>query len=290
MQVTMEDITFVAKLVDELCGVVLDDSKGYLIESRLGDIAKASGCSSYRDLCQKARYNGDRVLQNKIIDAITTQETLFFRDESPFNALQHKAIPELLDIKAKTAFPKRLRIWSAASSTGQEAYSIGIMLCETIPDILTWDINILGTDISDAAIQVASLGWYAKHEIQRGMKPQLLTKYFVEQKGGWKIKDQVRAMVSYQKRNLLQPFNGIGPFDIIFCRNVAIYFDPPHRRDLFLRLAERLTPEGYLLVGSSESLLDLGPRFAPKNHCRATYYQPNLPAVNQSSGRVLQHS
>jgi chemotaxis protein methyltransferase CheR len=276
MQVNTDDITFVAKLVDELCGVVLDDSKGYLIESRLGELAKAHGCSNYRELCQKARYNGDQHLQNKIIDAITTQETLFFRDDSPFSALQNKAIPELIDIKAKTAFPKRLRIWSAASSTGQEAYSIGIMLCETIPDILSWDINILATDISDAAIKIASVGWYAKHEITRGMKPQYLSKYFVEQNGGWRIKDQIRAMVLYQKRNLLQPFLGIGPFDIIFCRNVAIYFDPQKRRDLFFRLSERLTPEGYLLVGSSESLLDLGPRFAPQNHCRATYYRPNL--------------
>jgi chemotaxis protein methyltransferase CheR len=150
------------------------------------------------------------------------------------------------------------------------------MLCETIPDILSWDINILATDISDEAIKIASTGWYAKHEISRGMKPQFLPKYFVEQKGGWRIKDQIRAMVSYQKRNLLQPFDGIGPFDIIFCRNVAIYFDAAKRRDLFLRLAQRLTPEGYLLVGSSESLLDLGPRFIPRNHCRATYYQPNL--------------
>jgi chemotaxis protein methyltransferase CheR len=279
MQVTPEDITFVAKLVDELCGIILDETKGYLIESRLSEMAKANGCSNYRELCQKARYGSDHSLQNQIIDAITTQETLFFRDESPFSALQFKAIPELIDYKAKTAFPKRMRLWSAASSTGQEAYSLAIMLCETIPDILTWDITILGTDISDTAIQTASMGWYAKHEIQRGMKPQLLSKYFTEQKGGWKVKDQIRAMVQFQKRNLLQPFLGIGPFDIIFCRNVAIYFDPPRRRDLFLRLAERLTPEGYLLVGSSESLLDLGPRFSPKNHCRSTYYQPNLMAV-----------
>ncbi|MEI8373562.1 MAG: protein-glutamate O-methyltransferase CheR [Planctomycetota bacterium] len=277
MQVTKEDITFVAKLVDELCGVILDDTKGYLIESRLGELAKASGCASYRDLCQKARLTHNQVLQNQIIDAITTQETLFFRDESPFAALQYKAIPELLDSKAKTAFPKRIRIWSAASSTGQEAYSTAMMLCETIPDVLSWDIHILATDISDAAIKVASQGWYAKHEIQRGMKPQLLTKYFVEQQGGWKIKDSIRAMVQFQKRNLHQPFLGIGPFDIIFCRNVAIYFDVPRRRDLFLRLSERLTPDGYLLVGSSESLLDLGPRFAPQSHCRATYYQPNRP-------------
>ena len=274
MQVTTEDIRFVARFVDESCGVVLDDSKAYLVESRLADLAKATGCASYRDLCQRARSISDSALQTKIIDAITTQETLFFRDNSPFEALRHKVIPDVIDGKAKTAFPRRIRIWSAASSTGQEPYSIAMTLCETIPSIASWDINILATDISDAAVKAASIGWYAKHEIQRGMKPESLGKYFVEQGGGWKIKDQIRAMVSFQRRNLLQPFLGIGPFDVIFCRNVAIYFDAARRRDLFHRLAERLTPNGYLFVGSSESLLDLGPQFAPKNHCRATFYQP----------------
>jgi chemotaxis protein methyltransferase CheR len=279
MQVTAEDIQFVAKLVDELCGVVLDDSKAYLVESRLADVAKASGCASYRDLCQKARYAGDPTLQARIIDAITTQETLFFRDAGPFDAMRHKVMPELIDGKAKTAFPRRVRIWSAACSTGQEPYSIAMTLCDTIPGIASWDISILATDISDAAIKAASMGWFAKHEIQRGMKTESLMKYFVEQRGGWKIKDQVRAMVAFQRRNLLQPFTGIGPFDVIFCRNVAIYFDAARRRDLFHRLAERLTPEGYLFAGASESLLDLGPRFGPRNHCRATYYQPNKAAT-----------
>jgi len=274
VQVTAEDIRFVARLVDELCGVVLDDSKAYLVESRLADLAKANGCASYRDLCQKVRSASDPVLQTKIIDAITTQETLFFRDAIPFDAMQHKVIPELIDGKAKTAFPRRIRVWSAACSTGQEPYSIAMTLCETIPGIASWDINVLATDISDAAVKFASIGWYAKHEIQRGMKPESLSKYFVEQRGGWKIKDQIRAMVAFHRRNLLQPLAGIGPFDMIFCRNVAIYFDAARRRDLFYRLAERLTPGGYLFVGASESLLDLGPQFAPKHHCRATYYQP----------------
>jgi chemotaxis protein methyltransferase CheR len=278
MQVAAGDVQFVAKLVDELCGVVLDDSKAYLVESRLADLAKANGCASYRDLCQKARYAGNDALQTKIIDAITTQETLFFRDASPFDALQHKAIPEIIDRKAKTAYPRRIRIWSAACSTGQEPYSIAMTLCEMLPDIATWDISVLATDISDAAVKAASTGWYAKHEIQRGMRPESLRKYFVEQHGGWKVKDQIRSMVAFHRRNLLQPFAGIGPFDAIFCRNVAIYFDAVRRRDLFLRLTGRLVPEGYLFVGASESLLDLGPQFAPKHHCRATYYQPTSTA------------
>lgn len=275
MQVTHEDITFVARLVDELCGVVLDDTKGYLIESRLGELARNAGCASYRDLCHKARQSGDRALQNQIIDAITTNETLFFRDASPFDALRNRVLPDVVDGKARTPFAKRIRIWSAACSTGQEPYSIAITLREALPAPDTWDVQILATDISDAAVRQASLGTYAQHEIQRGMNPATLAKYFQPHQGGWKIKDELRAMVAFQKRNLLEPFSTLGTFDVIFCRNVAIYFDAPRRRDLFLRLADRLTPDGCLFVGASESLLDLGPRFAPQSHCRATYYQPN---------------
>lgn len=273
MQVAPEEIPAVAKLVDGLCGVVLDETKGYLIDSRLGSIAEAAGCANFTEFCRKAGF--DHALQNQIIDAITTQETLFFRDTSPFEVLQHKAIPELIDAKVHTAFPKRLRIWSSAASTGQEAYSIAMTLWEMIPDVLSWDINILGTDISDAAVKQASLGIYAKHEVQRGMKPLLLRKYFTEEPRGWRINDEVRSLVAFRHHNLLKPFTGLGPFDIIFCRNVAIYFEDDVKRDLFNRLADRLSTDGYLFVGSSESLTSIGPRFAPQHHCRSVFYQPN---------------
>jgi len=274
MQVTPQDMLFVAKLVDELCGIVLDDTKGYLVESRLAELAKARGCSSYGQLVQQARATSDRALQNQIIDAITTRETLFFRDNSPFEALQYKVLPHLIDAKQKTATPRRLRLWSAACSTGQEPYSLAISLMETIGNVAGWDIQILATDIADAAIKQASAGTYAAHEIQRGMKPELLNRYFTPITGGWRVKDNVRSMVAFQKRNLLQSFTEVGSHDIIFCRNVAIYFDAAKRRDLFNRLTERLNRGGYLFVGSSESLLDLGPRFQPQHHCRATFYQP----------------
>ena len=274
MQVTREDIQFVAQLVDQLCGVMLDETKGYLVESRLGQLAGEHGCASYRELCQRARATGDRALQQKIIDAITTQETLFFRDSSPFDALQNKILPDLIDASARSGGARRLRFWSAACSTGQEPYSLAMVLRETIPNFASWNVSILATDISDAAIALASRGWYAAHEIDRGMRAALLPKYFKPHQGGWQVSDEIRGMVSFQRRNLLQPFAEVGAFDVIFCRNVAIYFDAPRRRDLFLRLAERLAPGGTLFVGSSESLLDLGPRFAPRSHCRATYYQP----------------
>jgi chemotaxis protein methyltransferase CheR len=301
--VTSEDVQFVAQLVDRLCGVMLDESKAYLVESRLGQLAKDHGCQSYRELCQRARRAGgetrgnaqqaskdaatfppgaagDRALEQKIIDAITTQETLFFRDGSPFDALQNRILPVLIDGYMRSGGPKRLRFWSAGCSTGQEPYSLAIVLRETAPDFASWNASVLATDVSDAAIAQASRGWYAAHEIERGMRASLLAKYFEPHQGGWQVKDEIRAMVSFQRRNLLQPFSELGAFDVIFCRNVAIYFDAPRRRDLFLRLAERLAPGGAIVVGSSESLLDLGPQFSPRNHCRATYYQPNLKAVS----------
>ena len=275
MQVTSEDIPAVARLVRELCGIVLDQTKGYLIDSRLSRLTEATGCVTFRDLVAKARAPGNAALRGEIINAITTQETLFFRDGAPFEALQYRVLPDLIDAKGRSHSPKRLRIWSAACSTGQEPYSIAMTLCELLPDFNAWDIMILATDISDDAIRKASLGRYADHEIQRGMKPQLLARYFAESAGGWKVKDELRAMISFARRNLLDPFSELGLFDVILCRNVAIYFDAPARRSLFNRLSDRLTPEGCLFAGSSECLTDLGPQFAPQNHCRATYYQPN---------------
>lgn len=274
MPVTPEDLTAISRLVYGLCGLVLDETKGYLIESRLSRLATEAGCASYRELADKARLPGKQALQHEIIDAITTQETLFFRDSSPFDALQFKALPDLIDLRLRSGAPRRMRFWSAAASTGQESYSLAMTLCETLPDLAAWDITILGTDISNAAIRQASRGCYAKHEIQRGMKAGLLPKYFRETSDGWKVKDELRAMVTFARRNLLEPFAELGPFDVIFCRNVAIYFDAPTRRSLFLRLAERLTPAGYLFTGSSECLTDLGPQFAPQHHCRTSFYQP----------------
>ncbi len=236
MHVTREDVQFVAELVEQICGVMLDETKGYLVESRLGQLARDYGCASYRDLCLRARTKGDRGLQQKIIDAITTQETLFFRDSGPFDALQQRILPDRIDACAGAAGtpgrggPKRLRFWSAACSTGQEPYSLAMVLRETLPDFASWDVSILATDISDAAIAQASRGRYAAHEIDRGMRAALLPKYFAPQPGGWQVKDEIRGMVSFQRRNLLQPFTELGTFDVIFCRNVAIYFDAARRR------------------------------------------------------------
>lgn len=274
MQIRPEEIPLVARLVDELCGIVLDGSKGYLIENRLLALAEELRAANFSDFCRKVRAAADPTLRLRIIDAITTQETLFFRDASPFDALRHKVLPELIDAKSHTVFPKRLRIWSAGCSTGQEPYSLAMLLWELLGDPFLWDVSILATDISNSAIKTASTGRYAAHEIQRGMPAELLRKYFHQEAGGWRVHDNLRALVTFQRRNLLEPFGSLGPFDVIFCRNVAIYFEPQARRDLFIRLADRLTPEGALFTGSSEMLNECGPQFVPLHHCRTVFYQP----------------
>ncbi|PQO33193.1 chemotaxis protein CheR [Blastopirellula marina] len=279
MPVNAGEIDAVCDLINDLCGICLDASKSYLIESRLGHIVEKHGCASYADLVQKVRRGTDITLKNQVVDAITTNETLFFRDSYLFEALRHKALPELIDSKEKSAFPTRLRLWSAACSTGQEPYSLAMTLAEMIPDVHRWDIQILGSDISDAVIAKASRGWYATHEIERGVSPERLRRFFTADGNGWRIRDEIRSMCSFQKQNLLEPLGMSARFDMVFCRNVAIYFTRDVRRDLFQRIAGTMSPQGYLFVGAQEFLADIGPNFAPQNHCRGTFYRPNLTSI-----------
>lgn len=269
-----DDVDAVFDLVMDLCGIYLDQSKTYLVDSHLSDLVDSCGATSYSDFANKVHTN--RKLKIDVIDAITINETLFYRDKSPFEALQYKALPELIDSKANSIFPKRLRLWSAACSTGQEPYTLAMVLRDLIPDADSWDIRITATDISDAAIQTASRGWYSEYEIQRGLTSNSLRKYFLPEEGGWRVRDELRAMVHFQRLNLLEDFSRLGQFDIIFCRNVAIYFTKDAQVDLYERLAKALVPDGYLFVGSSESLSFLGPEFRPHNHCRSVFYRPTL--------------
>lgn len=275
MKLTEDEIARVCRLVDELAGIQWDASKAYLIESRLPSLLRDHKCTDLTDLVSKVRANISPQIRADFVDAITTRETLFFRDESPFEALRHKALPEIIDAKSKSTWARRLRFWSAACSSGQEPYSLGIVLRELIEDIDDWDVQILATDLSTAALASASKGVYSDFEMSRGIDPRRRDKYFRKVEGGWKICDEVRSMVMFAQRNLLEPFTNVGPFDVIFCRNVAIYFDTPVKRDLFERLAGVLTQNGALFVGSSESLSAFGDRWKPLHHCRGIFYQPN---------------
>lgn len=275
IKISPDELKVVAQYIQEVSGIYLDQSKSYLFETRLSSVAEAFGCSSYRELHQKARRDGTKKIERSIVDAITTNETLFFRDKGPFELLQHKILPEVIDARTpKSGMMKtNLRIWSAASSTGQELYSIAIVIKELLKDLSRYNISLLGTDISDAAIAQASYGKYNKFEIERGLDRDVLQKYFSLYGDSWKLRDEIRSMVNFRKLNLMQPFTALGKFDVIFCRNVAIYFTLQDRTKLFNKIADSLADDGYLIIGSTESLTGVCERFILKRHLRSIFYQ-----------------
>lgn len=275
LKITPSEIKTIAQYIYDISGISLDAKKTYLFETRLSSIAEELGCKSYLELYNKARTERAKKIERKIIDAISTNETLFFRDKGPFELLQHKILPEVIDARTpkSSVLKTNIKIWSAAASTGQELYSIAIVLRELIPDMAKYNLKLLGTDISDNAISQASYGKYNKFEIERGLPRAQLQKYFSPIGDFWKIKDDIRAMVNFRKWNLMQPFTALGKFDIIFCRNVAIYFTLPDRKQLFNKIADSLTDDGFLIIGSTESLTGVCPRFVPKRHLRSIFYQ-----------------
>jgi chemotaxis protein methyltransferase CheR len=267
-----------ADYIYSICAVALDHSKSYLIEGRLSGLVEETGCKSFSGLLQRAKSEPGRAIQRRIIDAITTNETLFFRDTAPFDLLRYKIVPELIDRRARTG-SARIRIWSAACSTGQEIYSIAILLKELLGDPEKCGVRLLGTDISDDAVTRASRGWYNTTEIARGLSESLREKYFAQVRNGWQIRDEIRAMASFKHQNLMQDLSPLGRFEIVFCRNVAIYFTDPDKISLFRRIERTLEPDGYLVVGAMESLTALCPQFESKRHLRSVYYQVKTSTV-----------
>lgn len=272
--ITRDEFTVWSRYIYEISGIFLDDSKGYLVETRLSGLMREAGVAGFSELYYKAKSDLTNALRRKIVDAITTNETSFFRDSAPFDLLRHKLIPELVDRRKKAGLRLvPIRIWSAACSTGQEAYSTGIVLKELLVDTNSYDIRIVGTDISDKAVAQASHGYFSRMELERGMPGDKVSRYFVPNGDRWKIRDDIRGMASFRTMNLLQPFSFPAPFDIIFCRNVAIYFTEPDKIRLFQNLGRSLARDGALIIGSTESLTGFCPEFEPKRHLRSVFYQ-----------------
>lgn len=270
------ELTLWSRYIHSICGIQLDNSKGYLIETRLRPLLQESGCTNFTDLYNKTKADLTSGFRKKVINAITTGETSFFRDTSPFELLQHKIIPDLIDKRNKSqsrAGRLPVRIWSAACSTGQEVYSTAIVLKDLLVDLSRYDIRILGTDISDKAIAQASYGRYSKLEMDRGMPAQKVGKYFSQDKESWRIRDEIRSLVLFKTLNLLEPFVFPQKFDIIFCRNVAIYFSEQDKIQLFKALSKAIAPDGYLIIGSTESISGLCPEFESKRYLRSVFYQ-----------------
>jgi len=275
----------VTQYIYSLCAITLDQSKGYLIEGRLGPIAEETGCRNFLELVSRSRSDASGALPRRIINEITTGETLFFRDASPFDLLRHKLIPDLIDRRSRTSSTVPVRIWSAACSTGQEIYSIAMVLAELLGDLSRYQIRLLGTDISDQAVAKASAGIYSHLDVSRGLADSARARYFVADPKGWKIRDELRGLASFRRLNLMEDFSSLGKFDVIFCRNVAIYFSEPDRISLFNRIGQRLESGGALVIGSMESLSGLCPQLESKRHLRAVYYQMRPEAVPTLAGR-----
>jgi chemotaxis protein methyltransferase CheR len=266
-------MTVWSRYIQEISGIHLDETKGYLVETRLGRLLPESGAANFSELFHKVKTDATAKLRGKIIEAITTNETSFFRDVTPFDLLRHKLIPDLIDRRKANGARVPLRIWSAACSTGQEAYSTAIVLKELLGDLTRYDIRILGTDISNKAVAQASYGEYSHLELERGLPREMLIRYFTASGERWKVRDEIRGLASFRTMNLLEPFTFPSPFDIIFCRNVAIYFTEADKTRLFRNLARYLAKDGCLIIGSTESISGLCPELEPKRYLRAVFYQ-----------------
>lgn len=273
------EFTVLSKYLFDISGIALSPGKEYLLEHRLAPLLTEYQCVSFSELYYKAKR--DSAIEEKIIDALTTNETYFFRDVLPFELLQHKIIPDLVDKRTREnpSLEKiPIRIWSAGCSTGQEVYSIAFVLKNLGVTPENYHLFLVGTDISNAAISKASYGRYTNFEVTRGLMPDQVSRYFTRiNENAWQVADEYRWMVTFKTQNLFKPFERQSRFDIIFCRNVGIYFSSSDRRRLHERLLNALAPDGYLILGSTESIANDTDLFTPRKYLRTTFYQPKLP-------------
>jgi chemotaxis protein methyltransferase CheR len=272
--VTPLDYDFLRKLVKERSGLVLSADKQYLVESRLLPVARKAGLATLSDLVQRLKGAGAQALAVEVVEAMMTNESFFFRDKLPFDHFRNTIIPSLM---AARATQRRVRIWCAAASTGQEPYSLAMCLKEMAPLLAGWRIDILATDLSNEVLEKAKAGIYSQFEVQRGLPIQLLVKYFAQIGETWQIAPEIRAMVQYRPFNLLSDFAGLGMFDVVFCRNVLIYFDQPTKVGVLDRIARLVERDGYLLLGAAETVVGLTDSFKPVADRRGLY-APNATA------------
>jgi chemotaxis protein methyltransferase CheR len=278
IKVNDSEFASITKLIHQKSGIILDKTKKYLIESRLGPLLRELGVRNYQELYLKINRPGQEKLLTRVIDEISTNETSFFRDKKPFELLKFKLLPDIIDCfyKKPLLARKGIKIWSAASSTGQEVYSIAMIIKELFGSGKDkYIVKITGTDISDQAVVKASRGSYSSFEVGRGLDQTLIRKYFRKTGATFTVADELRGMAYFQKKNLLDSLVSLGKFDIIFCRNVAIYFNQADRTSLFNRLANQLNPDGSLIIGSTETLHGVSNRFQRQKYHQTVYYKLN---------------
>ena len=264
---TPPDYEYLRKLLKDRSGLDLSADKQYLIESRLLPLSRKSGLAGISELVQKMK-GGSADITTQVVEAMTTNETFFFRDKVPFDHFRDSIMPEILQARTSR---KTLRVWCAAGSTGQEPYSLAMCLKEMGAALAGWRVEILATDLSQEVLEKSRAGIYSQFEVQRGLPIQMLVKYFKQTGELWQINADIRAMVQHRQLNLLHDFSQLGVFDVIFCRNVLIYFDQDTKINIFNRLAKTTEPDGFLVLGAAETVVGLTDVFKPYPERRGLY-------------------
>ncbi len=264
---TPQDYEFLRKLLKERSGLDLSADRQYLVESRLIPLARRTGLAGLAELVQKMK-TGAEALTSDVVEAMTTNETFFYRDKIPFDHLRDTILPQLIPARTNR---RTLRIWSAASSTGQEPYSIAMCLKEVGPLLSGWRIEIVATDLSLEVLEKSKAGIYSQFEVQRGLPIHMLVKYFKQTGELWQLNADIRGMVQHKQLNLLHDFTGLGKFDIVFCRNVLIYFDQETKVKTFERLSRMLEADGTLMLGAAETVVGISDAFKPYPDKRGLY-------------------
>jgi chemotaxis protein methyltransferase CheR len=277
--VTPIEYDYLRKLLKERSGLVLSSDKQYLVESRLLPIARKSGLTGLGELVQKIKTPGTEALIVEVVEAMTTNESFFFSDKITFEQFREAIMPSLVAARAKQ---RRVRIWCAAASTGQEPYSLAMCLKEMAGQISGWRVEIIATDLSHEVLEKAKAGIYSQFEVQRGLPIQLLVKYFTQIGETWQIAPEIRSMVQYRPFNLLSDFGQLGIFDVVYCRNVLIYFDQQTKVDVLERIARIAEPDGFLVLGAAETVVGLTEAFKPIPERRGLYL-PNKAAIAAKS-------
>lgn len=262
-----EDFDYVAKMLKDRSGLIITRDKAYLLESRLTPVARKRGFKGLEDLVSSLRTAGEDLLR-EVTEAMTTNESFFFRDIKPFDQFKAVVMPHML---ANRSGKKTLRIWSAASSSGQEAYSLAMILKEEGPKFAGWKIEIVGTDISTEMLEKAKAGLYSQFEVQRGLPISYLVKYFKKNNEMWQIDPAIRGMVQYREYNLLHDLKPLGQFDVVFCRNVLIYFDQPTKTRVLDNISRVMPDDGFLYLGGAETVLGISDKFKPVPDQRGIY-------------------
>jgi len=261
---------FVRQLVRERTAIVLEDGKQYLVDNRLSQLARREGLTSAQDVIDRLRAAPAGPLQRKVIEAMTTTETLFFRDAKPYEALRNTILPELVRLRGGE---RRLQLWSSACSSGQEPYSLGMLMREHFPALGAWSVRVLATDISTEMLARSRIGRYSQLEVGRGLPTSYLAKYFDKAGRDWQIRDDVRKMIEFRELNLAGPWTAMAPTDLVMLRNVLIYFDVATKRQILARIRKILRPGGFLMLGTAETTMNLDDGFELQRSDGTTYYR-----------------